>query len=312
MTNPSWKGCKVGININITEGGEITISQESAGERALMHDKYTADEELQVAVTNVYNHLNAEKLLDVIRPGDMQISSETDLDEEREASFKRGWDAAVQECKLNYVNDRIEEFFNEMGVVWNPGEGKDEQSEDPHHDEPEGTGEHFDGVVLDDKPASGWSDSKLGREIENNIARMNEARHAANEIGLDVIRPVADSGDPEEEKNKTWDPQNEGTWTISNDELQSRLDAAYNRGWEEKATQQREAGYQEGFANGQTAAKQTTARALEIIAVEEDNRLRNAGAYRPSAPDTIGPSRGDVFGAFAIALAKRLGFEVSA
>lgn len=59
--------------------------------------------------------------------------SETERDEMQAVFFKSGWDSAVREAQLNYVNGRLEEFFNELVPV--------PEGFDPHHNEPEGTGE---------------------------------------------------------------------------------------------------------------------------------------------------------------------------
>lgn len=235
------------ITMSIDPNGEITISSETLQERAAMSQIYAATD------------------------GDKPAPAldETTMDELKSNWFKQGWEAAISECQINFVNGRLPEFFQELG--------RKDGSEDPHHDEPEGTGE----AKGDDVPAAGWAEEQ-------------EAVHAANEIGLNVIRPVADSGEPEQEKNQTWDPEDTGTWTMSNEELQSRLDAAFERGRED------------GIASTKLV---TTERALRIIAVEEDNRLRDAKVYA-ATDGRVGPTRGEVFGAFAIALAKRLGFEV--
>lgn len=260
------------ITISVDPEGGVTLSQESIQERAAMSQLYGAQEA-------------------------MEASAQTDRDEQNTLWFHNGWEAAIRECQVNFANGRLPEFFNEIGA------GADgEKSEDPHHDEPEGTGE-----TGDDVPAAGWGEPERAGDVV-------EAMFAANEIGLDVIRPVADSGEPEEEKNQTWDPQNEGTWTMSNEELQSRCDAAYNRGYEQKARQEREAGYQEGFRNGQVVQAMTTKQSLDIIAVETNNRVLQAWDEEHSTDEAIQEpiSKGEYARRFAVLLAERLGYEVQA
>ena len=302
------------INISIERNGEITISQETAEERISLsrhYESYNAFEE-------AFGAKQGEEKSEDPR------TEETKKDEERAAFFKQGWEMAIREAQLNFVNGRIIEFFQEMG-----GYIGDRESTDPHRAEPDGTGEEgFAPVSIDDFPnghpelddvaAAGWADTPISNAIRGYIERENEARHAANEIGLTVglaaIRPVGDSGEPELEKNQTWDLHNEGVWTMTNDELKSRLEDAYNRGWEQNASAQREAGYQEGFSKGQTVAKQTTQRSLDIIAVEINGQVLQWWDEKMSSDDTIKEviSKGEYAREFARNLATRLGYEVSA
>ena len=162
------------INVSISPDGEIVISQETPGERIYMGEHYARMEREE--------------------RGELKRSVTVD-DDERAAMFKQGWESAIRESQLQYVNGRIEEFWNEMGVKTS--------SEDPHHDEPEGTGEQPDWGIAQDA----WD-------------------------GLDqpLIRPAVDSGEPEKEADETAFRGLDGVWTISDDELQSRLDAEFERG----------------------------------------------------------------------------------
>lgn len=202
------------INLNISPEGEITISQETPGERRVMSEHY-ADQEA--------------------------ASTETERDEERQAFFKQGWDSAVRECMLNFVAGRLPEFFNEIGVVTEdysmtdvsrsdlatatglPREVIDQIAEifqsgvptptisdDPHHNEPQGVGDERE--FADDLPADAWAINP------NAVFDMPEP----------VVRKVADSGEPELEKIDT--EFNEGIWTISDEELQALKDAEFERG----------------------------------------------------------------------------------
>lgn len=162
------------ITLSISPDGDITISQETPGERIYMGEHYARMEREE--------------------RGEL-VSQETLNDDERAAMFKQGWDSAIRESQLQYVNGRIEEFWNEMGVKTS--------SEDPHHDEPEGTGEQPD-----------WG----------------SAQDAWDGLDQPLIRPAVDSGEPEKEADETAFRGLDGVWTISDDELQSRLDAEFERG----------------------------------------------------------------------------------
>ncbi|UAJ16166.1 hypothetical protein SEA_TINYMINY_75 [Microbacterium phage TinyMiny] len=213
------------ININVTPNGEINISQETADERAQMHRAYEYGQDVREDA------------------GAGEPSVETLNDDERANMFKQGWDSCLQEVQLNFVNGRLPEFFNEVGLK--------NGSEDPHHAEPEGIGEEgwgeptddYEGLMdrpEDDLPAAGWSEDPFPgltslndhiREHAASVAEATEALHAANEIGLSTIRPVKDSGEPEKEAEGSQDSA--GTWTMSDEELQSRLDESYRRGQED-------------------------------------------------------------------------------
>ena len=159
------------ITLSISPDGDITISQETPGERIYMGEHYARMD----------------------REQEEFVSQETLNDDERAAMFKQGWESAIRESQLQYVNGRIEEFWNEMGF---------KNGEDPHHNEPEGTGE-----------APGWGSAQ---DVWDGLA------------GQPVIRPAVDSGESDLEAEEVG-PQ-PGIWTISNEELQSRLDAEFERG----------------------------------------------------------------------------------
>ncbi|UVF61404.1 hypothetical protein SEA_SPARCETUS_75 [Microbacterium phage Sparcetus] len=210
------------ININVTPNGEINISQETADERAQMHRAYEYGQDVKEDA------------------GAGEPSFETQRDEENSKYFKSGWDSCLQEVQINFVNGRLPEFFNEVGLKTG--------TEDPHHAEPEGTGEEgwgeptddYEGL-MDDLPAAGWADMARGidegiAEQSASVAEVTEALHAANEIGLSTIRPVKDSGEPELEHGDALTDADlgiAGTWTMSNDELNSRINEAYRRGQED-------------------------------------------------------------------------------
>lgn len=156
------------INVSISPDGEIVISQETPGERIYMGEHYAQMER------------------------ESQPSAATLSDDERAAMFKQGWESAIRESQLQYVNGRIEDFWNEMGVPTG--------SEDPHHNEPEGTGEEW--------------------------LHAHEMFDEAPDQPL--VRPAVDSGEPDLEAEEVG-PQ-PGVWTISDEELQSRLDAEFERG----------------------------------------------------------------------------------
>lgn len=165
------------ITLNISPDGDITISQETPGERIYMGEHYARMEREE--------------------RGELKRSVSMD-DDERAAMFKQGWDSAIRESQLQYVNGRIEEFWNEMGV--NTG------SEDPHHNEPEGTGEAPDWGSAQDA----WDGLPVSEQP--------------------LIRPAVDSGEPEKETDKSAFRGLDGVWTISDEELQGRLDAEFERG----------------------------------------------------------------------------------
>lgn len=191
------------ISLNISPEGEITISQETPGERRFMSEHYARQEKV---VINNFAGESAEQ--------DMLDSGETERDEMKAAFFRSGWDAAIRETQLNYVNGRIEEFFNELVPV--------PEDVDPHHNEPEGTGEAFDGVI---KPG-GWpyegDEMPHDEEDDPAIVRLNKIRKN--------IRKVADSGEPEKEDAEVDTECINGVWTIGNEELQALKDAEFERG----------------------------------------------------------------------------------
>ncbi len=202
------------ITLSISPDGDITISQETPGERIYMGEHYARMDREQ------------EEL----------VSQETLNDDERAAMFKQGWESAIRESQLHYVNGRIEEFWNEMGV-----------GGDPHHDEPEGTGEQPN------------------------------------------IRPAADSGEPDLEAEPVPDVE-EGTWTISNEELQALKDAEFERGLNyvspivppRYVAEQIAEYYESGIADRSTAIKQERTikfSALRAIADRVASQSRSDGEH---------------------------------
>lgn len=244
------------ITINVDPRGEVTISSETIEERAAMSKVYGAKED--------FNH-----------------------DEERAKFFSEGWGAAVRESQLRFVNGQLLDFYNEQGTgAMHPNDLLNAAqlheslygSQEPHNAEPEGTGEASE----EDWPSDDYEgfDYDVAQAVEEELP-----------VDAHAIKPVVDSGEPELESqeydrgnNQTFDPLNTGTWTMSNDELQSRLDAAYQRGFDQK--------------------KATTERYLQIAIREINSNLFPEG-YGQSTKE-------EVLVAVAIELAKRLGFEVSA
>lgn len=148
---------------------------------------------------------------------------------------------------------------------------------------------HFDLVEQAWRPKiESADDAVLFSEIE--FVGKGEDESAPPEI-----RPAVDSGEPEKEI----DPKlTEGSWTISEEELNSRLEAA------------NEAGYQKGFANGQTVGGgQTTKRSLRMMAVEwlkmDDDDLVDPSEYT----ETNGEQSVDI--RFVEYLARRLGYKIT-
>ena len=125
------------------------------------------------------------------------VSQETLNDEDRAHWFKEGWSSSMREAQLAYVSGRIEEFFNL---------GERVVSEDPHRNEPERPGEE--------------TDTWPPREIDEPDEALEQP----------LFRLAADSGEPEKECDETAFRGLDGVWTISDDELQARLDAEFERG----------------------------------------------------------------------------------
>ncbi|QLF84394.1 hypothetical protein SEA_KARATE_70 [Microbacterium phage Karate] len=166
------------ITLNISPDGDITISQETPGERIYMGEHYARME---------------------------REEKETERDEMNSTFFKSGWESAIQEAQLQYVNGRLEEFFQEMKVGDVQTEVKEDAGSEP--DDLEGWGEPTDEYEGLTDPVLDAADPPL-------------------------IRPAVDSGEPEKEQQSIGAETADGggTWTISNDELQGRLDAEFERG----------------------------------------------------------------------------------
>lgn len=213
------------INVSINDNGEINISQETPGERIYMGEHYARMEREEAAA-----------------------SRQTSDDEDRAHWFKEGWNSAIRESQLQYTAGRIEDFWNEMGV-----------SEDPHHNEPEGTGEETDVW-----PPRELTDDEL---IAQGHYSEEEIYGVGGKSNQPLVRPVADSGEPEKETDETAFRGLDGVWTISDDELQNRLDTEFQRGLayvsptvprrvsDQELAAIREEGYGQGVADS-GAAKQ--------------------------------------------------------
>ena len=296
------------ININIGKDGEINISKEEVSERVLMTREYAENDEraalrgrseqevdiadhddLTEAERDYSNsvdiimdgHLeNKPRILRVNGPGEnsdtsgewiltqkgeiwiLRIplgASAREQEEANEKFFMSGWETAIRESQLRYVAGQIEEFWNEQG---NPVPPKPEESV-KLFDMEEDSGE----IVLDqESPAP-------------------ETPHS--------FSPAEGSGQPEEEaigENQTWDPTNSGTWTMSSEELQSRMDETYKR----------------GLRDGETVSRKTTSSTLEVIAKESiASVLNNENYNKYYTQESV-----DLLGAVLPVFAERLGFEV--
>jgi hypothetical protein len=247
--------------LNITSSnGEVTLSYETPMERLSMAEFYARQEasekEGKLVMLDEFSGAKGETT-------EKDVSDETARDNRDAQYFENGWKAAIAETQLRYVNGDIEQFWNEQA-----------QAPDP---------EEMPKVDLD------ADDDAF---IEALKEAHPEATVPAVVKGDPDIHPVVNSGEPEEEKNRTWDPSGSGTWTMSSEELQSRLDESYRR----------------GAADGRAhpAPKQTSERTLRIIAGEIDHELFPGGGTGPSEL-----TRGEVFTRFSVVLATRLGFEIS-
>lgn len=230
------------ITLSISPDGDIKISQETPGERIYMGEHYARMD----------------------REREEFVSQETLNDDERAAMFKQGWEAAIRESQLQYVNGRIEEFWNEMGVVG-----------DPHHNEPDGTGE---ADMYDQQDE--FHNSLTDAEVWDGLA------------GQTLIRSAVDSGEPDLEAEPVPDVE-EGTWTISSEELQALKDAEFERGLSyssptvpprysaEQIAELRAEAYARGIADSATAQEPRTIKfsALRVIADRVASQPRSDGEH---------------------------------
>ncbi len=235
------------INVSISPDGEIVISQETPGERIYMGEHYARMEREE--------------------RGELKRSVSMD-DDERAAMFKQGWEAAIRESQLQYVNGRIEEFWNEMGVKTG--------SEDPHHNEPEGTGE---ADMYDQQDE--FHNSLTDAEVWDGLA------------GQPLIRHAMDSGEPEKETDKSAFRGLDGTWTMSDEELQALKDAEFERGMAyvsptvpprysaEQIAELRTEAYARGIADSASAQEPRTIKfsALRAIADRVASQPRSDGEH---------------------------------
>ena len=279
------------LTINVNDNGEINISQETAGERRLMAEFYNEQDRQRNQV--VYES-SMEGSTDEPSEIDKQdFDTPENQDELNAVWFKSGWDSALRECMDRFATGTIIDFFNEVGVAKDPSrllsaaeENFDSYGQqDPHHDEPEGTGE-----------AGYPSDDYEGLDTEDEDSDESPWGSLPKEAFVDA-RPVVDSGEPEVEMNQTWDPEDTGTWTMSSEELQSRLDEAYNRG------------NTDGRRGKQSITRRTLlAKVNDVIAAE------TIGAFASDKAVPVSTQLDKVFGesmeAFVVPLAKSLGFKV--
>lgn len=114
------------ITLNISPDGDITISQETPGERIYMGEHYARMERLE-------------------RQSGEDASPETLQDEINSTFFKSGWESAIQEAQLRYVSGDIETFFQEMKVGDIETELKEDGGGEP--DDLEGYDEPTDPVL---------------------------------------------------------------------------------------------------------------------------------------------------------------------
>ena len=215
-----------------------------------------------------------------------------------DAGFKGGWKACLQEVQTQFIGGRLIDFFNEQGSVHDQGQAEDIEiasvrhqdiygSQDAHANEPEGTGEDFG--EHDDQ--GDLIEGIVGRQVTLTFKDQESAAEFANGARIPVvvddpaIRPVVDSGEPDKETAPVVDE--EGTWTISNAELNSRINEAYRR----------------GKADGELVPKETTRRTVQIMVTELITQVWPEGI-------PAGLSKQEVFEEFSLALLKRVGFEV--
>lgn len=254
------------LNINVDQNGDINVSVEPLNERIAMLHQYAKVDENQGS-TVVNNFASA--------PVD-----QTAQDERDQTLFRQGWDSAINESKLWYVQGKIEDFWNSLEPV--PETGLDASDDDRNFQDDPDFEDNWDAAEADVNEALAEYQATHADEPYEPVPAV---------IAQDpAITPVADSGEPElETQNQTWDPANDGTWTMSAEELQSRLDETFARG------------YNDGEAAGYTRPHQTTANALAMIGKETYEFVF------PSAPEL----EVEDMTKFMKALGKRLGFEVS-
>lgn len=215
---------------------------------------------------------------------DAEASPVTQSDEYKERYFKLGFEAAINESKLWYVQGKIEEF-------WNDTTPKGEPVEYPAKAE----------------YAAAHADEPCAPELWTTTEPVAPSP-VIEVIAADPdIRPVTDSGEPLVEALPT--EVEEGTWTISNAELQSRLDAEYERGLK--------AGIKKGLDQADGTKPITTTKALDMIALEINNQVLNEWEIENPKMDggvrvpTHTISKGDYARRFLRVAAVRLGYDVA-
>lgn len=239
------------ININISDTGEINISHETPGERVIPLQEY--ERESRPVGPDGDPLGDEERDEEPVRSIEPYRGAPTE-DDLKGAFFKSGWQAAVREAQLHYVSGAIEQFWQEQSPQLPP------EGEQPFLYNME-----FDKSELAPAPASALND----------------------------IHPVSDSGEPELEKAQdiSWTSGDPGTWTMSNEELNSRLDETYNRG------------FNTGKLSAANEKSVTSFATLNIMAGEIVDDLFHTGF-------PVASTKHEIAVAIAIPLAKRLGWGV--
>lgn len=216
--------------------------------------------------------------------------TETEKDEFANKWFSDGWRSALKEAKLQLLNGTVEMFLDEtLAQEERSPEGFDQPTlngfdsiEVEGHEPQSHTLDHFAEMV--DKVIGSIPNSEKKDFPDIDLDFEDERRDVVSlpaHLQPDIVRPVADSGEPELENMNKTKPINEGKVTLEYEEWQGGLDDAYER----------------GRKDGTTDKRQTTERWLKTATSEI---LVELGV---NAPNNY---------TFAKALLPRLGFEVSA
>jgi hypothetical protein len=285
--------------IQINPDGSVTLSSETVAERREMASFYASQERDAVGNT--------------IDGSPSQAGGES---EAYDAGFKGGWAAAVQETQLRFINGQLLDFYNEQGTPSYTMDGvsqvdleqaaKEHEgiygAQDPHYQEPLGTGES-DELTMEGEPA--WESDP---DYEANWGKAHEAfldeRPRTENILFPKSASTQDPHDPEHDTKEDPEYVEPGTWTLSNEELNSRINEAYRRGNEE--------GYQTGFANGQTIQEREVTRrtlmgkAMDVVSQDTIGTFARGEGTPTRFHDAFGPSVEN----FVVPLVRSLGFKV--